>query len=35
LIDGEGVKEEDRNYNSVIGLKPKSQEIDEEDCLIC
>lgn len=35
LLDEEGGKEEDRNYNSVIGLKPKSQEIDEEACLIC
>ena len=35
LIDEKGIKEEDRNYNSDIGLKPKSQEIDEEACLIC
>lgn len=35
LLDEEGSKEEDRNYNSVIGLKPKSQEIDEEACHIC
>lgn len=35
LLDEEGNKEEDRNYNSVIGIKPKSQEIDEEVCLIC
>lgn len=35
LLDEAESKEEDRNYNSVIGLKPKSQEMDEEACLIC
>ena len=35
LLDEEKSKEEDRNYDSVIGLRPKSQEIDEEACLIC
>ncbi|TAL72005.1 MAG: CRISPR-associated helicase Cas3' [Bacteroidetes bacterium] len=35
LLDEEGTNDEDRNYNSEIGLNPKSQETDEESCLIC
>lgn len=35
LLDEEGIQEEDKNYNSEIGLKPKSQEIEEEACLLC
>ena len=35
LLDEEGTKDEDRSYNSEIGLNPKSQETDEESCLIC
>ncbi len=35
LLDEEGTKEEDKNYDSEIGLNPKSQEIDEESCQIC
>jgi CRISPR-associated endonuclease/helicase Cas3 len=35
LVDEEGAKEADKNYDPYIGLTPKPQELIEEACMIC
>jgi CRISPR-associated endonuclease/helicase Cas3 len=35
LLDEENIRVEDENYDPYLGLKPVSQETDEEACLIC